>query len=129
MVIETPRDTVIHYNRHKRSGHEIGIEFRSDNYHIDETIIREFNLDFKNNDYGIIKYTVYFPESFDSLPKIKEFIQNIIAVAPKISKRFKQLYSCIVCGKFDFDYIQMFGERGVCEVCRNQIIEDYLNEV
>ncbi len=108
----------------KGEKHRIGFSVGTDNYAITRKVLNEVGL----GEYFTEDVTVYFPEEFESLPKIQKFLELLKEKSSELEKLFVTYHTCVRCHTVHSN-TNFYDPLAVCDECRDKITEKWLEEV
>ncbi len=113
------------YPEKKGEKHRIGFSVGTENRAITLKVLNEVNLGeyFKEN----YRATVFFPEEFESLPKIQKFLELLKEKSGELEKLFIAYHTCVRCHTVD-ECTNFYDPFAVCDECRDKITEEWLEE-
>lgn len=114
-----------YYPEKKGEKHRIGFSVGTENHAITLKVLNEVNLGeyFKEN----YRVTAFFPEEFESLPKIQEFLELLKERSGELEKLFITYHTCVRCHTVD-DLTNFYDPFAVCDDCRDKITKEWFKE-
>jgi len=114
-----------YYPETKDGPNRTGISVGSDNEYITCLVFKELGWE---EWFGIEEYstTTYFPQIFESLPKIQEFLEIIRDNKDLFEEKLIKYHTCVKCGRV-CNFITFYEpNNGLCGKCEREIVEDWL---
>lgn len=101
----------------------------TDNVTISGKVLREVGLgEYVTDDTWNYSSCAFFPETFESLPKIQEFLELVISKRKEIEDLFVKYHTCVRCKKVsDYD-INFYDPIGICKMCAVEITKEWLKD-